>query len=207
MNRPITLQSLPLFPLHTVLFPGGYMALRVFEVRYLNMVRCCRETGAPFGVVALTKGHEVLRTTSEHEKFHPVGTLATIHSVEPLGAGLDLVHCRGSDRFQISEARKLKYGLWVADVTLMPADCLTPIPDDLRHAASALMQVMRKVPQRHYDNARAEYFEDCGWVANRWSELLPMADATRLQLLQLDSPLLRLELVTDALERAGIVSG
>ena len=206
MNSPITLQSLPLFPLHTVLFPDGYMALRVFEVRYLNMVRCCRETGAPFGVVALTKGHEVLQAGAQSEQLHPVGTLATITSVEPLGTGLDLVHCKGSDRFQIQHARKLKYGLWVADVALLPPDRATPIPEDLRHTAVALTQVMRKVPQRHYQDAKPANFEDCGWVANRWSELLPMPDTTRRQLLQLDSPLLRLELVTDALERAGIVS-
>lgn len=206
MNSPITLQSLPLFPLHTVLFPDGYMALRVFEVRYLNMVRCCREMGAPFGVVALTKGHEVLQAGAQAEKFHTVGTLASITSVESLGTGLDLVHCKGTDRFQIEQVRKLKYGLWVADATLLPTDKATPIPEDLRHTAAALMQVMRKVPQRHFQDAKPANFEDCGWVANRWSELLPMPDSTRLQLLQLDSPLLRLELVTDALERAGIVS-
>ena len=61
MPQPLTLTSLPLFPLDTVLFPGGVLALRVFEVRYLDMVRKCRHAGAPFGVVALTAGHEVRR--------------------------------------------------------------------------------------------------------------------------------------------------
>ena len=206
MNSLITLHSLPLFPLHTVLFPGGYMALRVFEIRYLNMVRCCREAGAPFGVVSLTRGHEVQQPGTPTEKFHPVGTLASIISVETLNTGLDLVHCKGRERFEIRSVRKLKYGLWVADVALLPADRQLPIPEDLSHTAAALQQVMRKVPQRHYEDATAEQFTDCGWVANRWSELLPMPDATRLQLLKLDSPLVRLELVTDALERAGIVS-
>ena len=59
MTQPLTLSSLPLFPLGSVLFPGGLLALRVFEVRYLDMVRKCHRTGAPFGVVSLTQGHEV----------------------------------------------------------------------------------------------------------------------------------------------------
>ena len=50
MTPPLTLSSLPLFPLGSVLFPGGVLALRVFEVRYLDMVRKCHHAGAPFGL-------------------------------------------------------------------------------------------------------------------------------------------------------------
>jgi len=59
MTQHLTLSSLPLFPLGAVLFPGGELALRVFEVRYLDMVRKCQRAAAPFGVVALRAGHEV----------------------------------------------------------------------------------------------------------------------------------------------------
>ena len=55
----LTLQSLPLFPLTAVLFPDGLLSLRVFEVRYLDMIGKCRKAGAPFGVVSLTQGSEV----------------------------------------------------------------------------------------------------------------------------------------------------
>ena len=87
----LTLQSLPLFPLSTVLFPDGLLQLRVFEVRYLDMVAKCRKAGAPFGVVSLTQGSEV-RQPGGTEAFAQVGTLATIHEFEqpqPQSEGAD----------------------------------------------------------------------------------------------------------------------
>ena len=205
MTAPLSLVSLPLFPLHTVLFPGGWLPLRVFEPRYRTMVRCCREQGAPFGVVTLLSGDEVQRPNGERESFYTVGTIASIETVEPLSSGLELIQCQGKDRFRIQQTRKLTGGLWVADVELLPSDQKTAIPDDLRHAAKALQQVLHKLPQRHAEHAGPAEFADCGWVANRWCELFPMEERLQLQLMQMDSPLLRLELVTDALERAGIV--
>jgi len=206
MTSPLTLVSLPLFPLHTVLFPGGYLPLRVFELRYRMMVRYCREQGAPFGVVTLRSGYETRQPHQALETFHAVGTIAQIDSVVHLSSGLEMIECSGTDRFRLSNARPLPSGLWVADVALLAADTTVAIPADLRHAATALEQVLHKLPHRHLENANAQHFADCGWVANRWCELLPMDDQLQLQLLELDSPLLRLELVTDALERSGIAS-
>src|SRR3954469_5138568 len=76
MTQPL-LSSLPLFPLGTVLFPGGLLPLRIFEVRYLDMIGKCHRAGAPFGVVSLTQGSEV-RQPGASESFAKVGTLATI---------------------------------------------------------------------------------------------------------------------------------
>ena len=84
--EPLTLTSLPLFPLGTVLYPGGLLPLRIFEVRYLDMVRKCHKHGAPFGVVALNRGSEVQRPAGDgpsgdafaNEAFDTIGTLATI---------------------------------------------------------------------------------------------------------------------------------
>ena len=86
MTEPLALSLLPLFPLGTMLCPGGFLPLRIFEVRYLDMIGKCFKTGAPFGVVTLIKGTEVRRATAQGapgdstagETFHPVGTLATI---------------------------------------------------------------------------------------------------------------------------------
>ncbi|RYG12910.1 MAG: peptidase S16, partial [Burkholderiales bacterium] len=77
MSSVLTLQSLPLFPLGTVLYPGGILPLRIFEVRYLDMIGRCHKAGAPFGVVSLTQGSEV-RQPGGKEAFSSVGTLATI---------------------------------------------------------------------------------------------------------------------------------
>lgn len=202
MTAPLTLNSLPLFPLHTVLFPGGHLPLRIFETRYRTMVRQCREAGAPFGVVTLTHGHEVQTMASALGHFHHFGTMAMIDSLSPMHSGLEMLCCTGKDRFAIQSARKLPHGLWVADVELLAPDQAVAVPDDLRQTALALYQVLHKTPLTHPEM----HFDDCGWVANRWCELLPMPESTQLRLLALPSPLLRLELITDALERAGIVS-
>jgi Lon protease-like protein len=81
MSSALTLSSLPLFPLGAVLFPGGVLPLRVFEVRYLDMIGKCHKAGAPFGVVSLTQGQEV-RRPGQREAFAGVGTLATITEFE-----------------------------------------------------------------------------------------------------------------------------
>ena len=106
----LTLKQLPLFPLQTVLFPGGWMPLRIFEVRYLDMIGRCHKAGAPFGVVALSEGSEVRRIDPNaapsgdgfaHEAFYPVGTLAHIEQLERPQPGLMVIHCRGSQKFEI----------------------------------------------------------------------------------------------------------
>lgn len=206
MTAPLTLISLPLFPLHTVLFPNGYLPLRVFEPRYRTMVRCCREQGTPFGVVTLLSGDEVRKAEGAAVTFHLVGTTASIQASSGLSAGLELLQCTGCDRFRITQTRKLPGELWVADVELLPPDPVTSIPRDLIATAKALRQVLSKLPPRHPPAMNEAQFSDCGWVANRWCELLPLSQRVQLQLLELDSPLLRLELVNDALEDAGILS-
>ena len=205
MTAPLTLVSLPLFPLHTVLYPGGTLPLRIFELRYRTMVRCCREQGAPFGVVTLLSGSEVQTSETTATDFHPVGTIACIDSVTQLNPSLELLQCTGKDRFRITKSHKLVGGLLVGDVELIAQDQPITVPPDLEHSVSTLRQVLQRLPQRFQQHHTEQLFSDCGWVANRWCELFPMSEPMRLQLLEMDSPLLRLELITDALERAGIL--
>ncbi|HMN20554.1 MAG TPA: LON peptidase substrate-binding domain-containing protein [Ottowia sp.] len=203
-----TLHSLPLFPLGTVLFPGGRLPLRVFEVRYLDLVGKCQRTGAPFGVVALRQGQEVRHPGAPLEHLESIGTLAHIDALEQVQPGLLLIECRGTERFRIDHSERLRHGLWIADVTVLPPEPALPVPSDLEHTAQALRRVhagLRRGPSTlPVPTAGSEHFEDCGWVANRWCELLPLPLALKQRLLGLDSPLLRLELVSDLLERAGI---
>lgn len=209
MTQPLTLSSLPLFPLGSVLFPGGLLALRVFEVRYLDMVRKCHQAGAPFGVVALTQGREVRQAGAPEEQFSDVGTLAVIEQIDTPQPGLITLLCRGSQRFRITQRSHLPHGLWIADVGHIDPDLMVPIPQDLRKASTALAQVLHTLKQRDPETPTAivptaAQLDDCGWVANRWCELLPVPLELKQRLMELDNPLVRLELVGDVLERTGI---
>ena len=207
-DHTLTLRSLPLFPLGTVLFPGGLLPLQVFEVRYLDMVSKCQRSGAPFGVVALAQGSEVRAAGAPQEQLEPVGTLAHITQLQQPRPGLLMVQCRGEQRFRIDRSHQLPHGLWVADVTLLPPDATVAVPNDLQHAAKALRQVhegLRARSANHPLPASTEVeYDDCAWVANRWCELLPLPLGTRQRLMMLDNPLVRLELVSDTLARTGI---
>ena len=209
MTQPLTLSSLPLFPLGSVLFPGGLLALRVFEVRYLDMVRKCHQAGAPFGVIALTQGREVRQAGAPEEQFNDVGTLAVIEQIDTPQPGLITLLCRGSQRFRITQRSHLPHGLWIADVGHIDPDLMVPIPQDLRKASTALAQVLHTLKQRDPETPTAivptaAQLDDCGWVANRWCELLPVPLELKQRLMELDNPLVRLELVGDVLERTGI---
>ena len=206
----LTLQSLPLFPLSAVLFPDGLLSLRVFEVRYLDMIAKCRKAGAPFGVVSLTQGGEV-RQPGQQEAFAQVGTLATIHDFESPQPGLMLVRATGTQRFRITASDQLKHGLWVADVERLPADLPVPIPDDLKPTSDALQRLIQSLQLKASQPGPMPLLppwklDDCGWVANRWCELLPLPVALKQRLMELDNPLVRLELVSDVLTRTGITT-
>ncbi|HYF17341.1 MAG TPA: LON peptidase substrate-binding domain-containing protein, partial [Ramlibacter sp.] len=104
---------------------------------------------------------------------------------------------------------QLKHGLWVADVEQIPADVAVPVPDDLKPTATALSNVIRslqdkEVPPQQMPLQPPWRLDDCGWVANRWCELLPLPVALKQRLMELDNPLVRLELVTDVLAKTGI---
>ena len=210
MPSALTLQSLPLFPLGTVLFPDGVLPLRVFEVRYLDMIGRCHKAGAPFGVVSLTQGSEV-RQPGKSETFAGVGTLATISSMETPQPGLMMIRVSGAQRFRITSRDQLKHGLWVADVAGLAPDVAVAVPGDLKITADALEKVILSLEARagspdEVPIKRPWRLGDCGWVANRWCELLPLPVQLKQQLMELDNPLVRLELVSDVLSRTGIAT-
>ena len=218
MPAPLQLQSLPLFPLGTVLYPDGLLPLRIFEVRYLDMIGKCHKNGTPFGIVALTQGSEVRQINAGGapsgdafalEAFHDVGTLATITALSRPRAGLIMVQCLGTQRIRITRREKLKHGLWVADVDLLAADTPVDIPPDLQTTAKGLEQIIKNLQTQGIAPEQQPFgspyrLDDCGWVANRWCELLQMPLELKHRLMALDNPLVRLELVRDILDKAGI---
>jgi Lon protease-like protein len=215
----LTLSQLPLFPLQTVLFPGGWLPLRIFEVRYLDMIGRCHKAGAPFGVVCLSEGSEVRRLDPAaaptgdgfaKEVFHPVGTLAHIESLERPQPGLMMIRCRGVQRFQVQRRSQLPHGLWVADVLLDEPEAVVPLPEHLAHTRDGLQRLLQNLQERDPDSLdqlplQPPYqWDDSGWVANRWAELLPAPAELKQRLMALDSPVLRLELVSDLLDKLGL---
>ena len=180
----------PLFPLRSVFFPGGYLPLRIFEPRYLDMVQRCHAHGQPFGVVALTEGHEVRQREGEHFQHEQPGL---IH-----------IRTRGAQRFTLKSSRCLSHGLWVGELGLLPDDAAVAVPDDLRPASRQLQNLLTGWRERAGPEElplQPPYaWDDAGWLANRWAELLPMPLADRQRLMAMDNPLLRLELVVDRLD-------
>ncbi|WP_457419574.1 LON peptidase substrate-binding domain-containing protein [Roseateles sp. P5_E7] len=199
--------EVPLFPLGTVLFPGGHLPLRLFEPRYLDMVQRCHAQGQAFGVVTLTEGHEVRQRDGEgfrREAFHDIGTLARIEYFEHDQPGLIHIRTRGTQRFRLLESRCLSHGLWVGQIELLPDDTAVPVPDDLCPAARQLQDLLAGWRERAAPEelpVQPPYaWDDAGWLANRWAELLPMPLPERQRLMAMDNPLLRLELVVDRLD-------
>jgi Lon protease-like protein len=204
--------ALPLFPLHTVLFPGGLLPLQIFEVRYLDLMKRCEQSGEPFGVVCLQSGHEVRRaptqgeTVAAHtETFSEVGTLATLEKVVHPQAGLMFVLARGGQRFKLARSHALTHGLWVGEVEWMPDDAMVGLPEEFALLGPRLKQVMRAMEEDGEATNIAPPSEACwhdaAWVANRWAERLPLPAPERQRLMSLDNPLWRLELVAEWLER------
>ena len=138
---------LPLFPLNTVLFPGGHLPLQIFEVRYLDMVQRAWREGSPFGVVCLTEGEEVRRApdgAAAPEAFHTVGTLARIERLDRPRPGLLGIHCRGHQRFRLERFECLAHGLWVGEAETLPDDPAVPV-DVLTAAVEAVHAVGGRV--------------------------------------------------------------
>lgn len=212
--------SLPLFPLQTVLFPGGTLSLRIFEWRYLDLIRRCHRENAPFGVICLGQGHEVRKPKQtsargavgdefEPEAFHQVGTLAHIAELGSPQPGLFMIRCTGGRRFRLSRSEQLRQGLWVGHAQWLDEDAAVRLPADLEHVGQSLrllQENMRSTSPRTQATALPgdERWGDCGWVANRWCELLPISREMRQQFMALDNPLVRLELVADLLCRLKI---
>lgn len=211
--------QLPLFPLQTVLFPGGVLPLRIFEVRYLDLIGRCQKEGAPFGVVCLRQGSEVRQpprigepVAAEPEAFHTIGTLAHITAFERPQPGLMLIRCRGGRRFRLLGSEQMKHGLWTGEAQYLDDDAPVAVPPDLTHVRLGLQRLVQHMqaqakPGDELPIQPPLQWDDCGWLANRWCDILPVSPQLKQQFLAVDSPLVRLELVADLLAHLKIGTG
>ncbi len=190
--------DIPLFPLRTVLFPGGSMPLRIFEPRYLEMIGECLKTESPFGVCLIREGSE----TGKAPTFHKVGTLGSISYWQRLPNGMLGVTVRGERRFRILTSRILSNQLIKATVELLPAEHPSPIPPHCCHVPELLSHMLQQLGLP-YNKPPFDY-ENASWVGCRLAELLPLPLGQKQQLLQLTDPLQRLEQLRHLLEKLGI---
>ena len=172
------MKAVPLFPLHAALFPDGRLPLQIFEVRYLDMINQCIAQGCNFGVVALKSGEEV-RRPEQNESFVPVGTLAQIDNWSAPAPGLLQISCTGTTRFRILSKEQRKDGLWIAQVAPLANDQRIAVPAELHNTVIPLMSLLTSLKNDSLTESQMPVaspyrLDDCGWVANRWSEILPM---------------------------------
>jgi uncharacterized protein len=178
--------ELPLFPLDTVLFPGGPLRLRIFEPRYLDMVRRCLKSSGSFGVVLILEGQEA----GEAVSVAGSGTSARVVDFDTLPDGLLGIDCIGEQCFRVVRRWQQEDGLNIAEVDSLPEDAPSALPPELAHLGELLRELLPQLGER-YAHVVARY-EDAGWVANRWAEVLPLSAAEKQQLLELADPVARL---------------
>lgn len=187
--------DVPIFPLNTVLFPGGVQSLKIFEQRYLDMAAACMKEGTPFGICLIDTGNEV----GEAATPHALGTLATIADWEMEQLGILLVTTRGGRRFRIIESHAGDDRLLRAKVELLQETTAVAMPPERRRLLPLLRRVVAdlgpaRIPEPHdYDNAL--------WVGYRITEVLPIQNLAKQKLLELDDPLARLEILERFLDQ------
>ena len=207
-SDPHSLPHLSLFPLQSVLFPGAQLQLRVFETRYLDLVSRCLREKQPFGVVCLRQGSEVRPTGGDEPVLlESTGVLAQLQEVDADQAGVLRVKCLGTQRFEIDAPLQQPDGLWTARAWLVDDDPIAPPPEALLPTVKALANAIGALERKSGSPFSKPYrFDDAGWVANRWCELLPISLAAKQKLMELEDPQMRLRLVDEYLRGKGVVS-
>jgi hypothetical protein len=181
-----SVENLALFPLNSVLFPGGRLPLRIFEQRYLEMAKICLRDGARFGVCLIREGAEVGAPAVPVD----VGCLARITDWDMPQLGLLQITAQGEQRFRILERRVQPDGLQRAEADLLPPDLDAPIPEHCKRCVQLLSRVVEQ--QSALFDAPAD-LGSCSWVSCRLAEILPLPPATKQALLELADARVRLE--------------
>lgn len=191
------LDDLALFPLQTVLFPGGVLPLRLFEQRYLEMAKTCLREDLPFGICRIREGHEV-GTPATPES---VGCLARIARWDMAQLGVLNVLARGERRFRVLERRVEPGGLARASVELLAEEQDAEVPDDLQGCVKFLRAIVEQADAVPLE--QPVRYESCVWVSARLAERLPLPLALKQALLETDDGAQRLARLAAALKELG----
>jgi Lon protease-like protein len=181
-------EEISLFPLNTVLFPGGVLPLRVFEARYLDMISDCMRNQSGFGICTIRSGDEVGKAA----QCYPVGTLARVADFDRGEDDLLRVTVQGERRFRIDESWVERNQLQRARVSWLEEQD-APLPDERKPLADLLVRLLRQAEMPV--SAVMPHFDSAGWVAGRLAELLPFDLRDKQRLLETDRALERLEII------------
>ncbi|HEY6240485.1 MAG TPA: LON peptidase substrate-binding domain-containing protein [Burkholderiales bacterium] len=190
----------PIFPLNTVLFPGGLLPLRVFEARYMDMTRECLKHDEPFGVCLIHQGSEVGAPAVPEG----LGCLAKILEWDMQQQGILNLKTLGSQRFRILERQANTQGLISASVELIPPDASIAVPE--KFAACSRLLEMVVADQGKPVFAEPHAFNDAAWVGYRLTEILPVPLEAKQKLLELSDSLGRLSILQRFLESRGLAA-
>ena len=179
--------KLPLFPLGSILFPGGSLSLRVFEQRYMEMAKACLKNSAPFGIALIATGEEV-GAPAEPEA---VGTVARIVEWDMQELGILQIRVRGENRFRLAGKSVTRSGLIIGEMTMIPDDLHIDCPE-----LAACVAFLRKVlAQTNTGHLTPVHFDDANWVSFRVTELLPFSNIVKQKMLELTDARMRLEVL------------
>jgi len=189
---------IPLFPLNTVLFPYGPLPLRIFETRYVDMVRYCMREQSPFGVVLIRAGSEV--GSAGVGETSVVGTTARILDFNALPDGLLGITCLGERKFSVSKHWQQEDGLHCADVELAQPEESVDVPFEYEHLSELLRKVLPELGELYAHVPK--YFSNASWVGCRLAEILPIALSEKQFCLELDDPIARLARLSPLIRKA-----
>ena len=193
--------ELPLFPLKTVLFPGGILPLKVFEQRYVEMTKTCLKDERPFGVVLITKGAEV--APADTPEFAPVGTLATIAAWDMPQLGILHISALAGERFLVRSRSVNADGLVVAHAAMIPAEPAVALAPAFAPLVTLLEVLAERVGPRQFPEKAA--YGDASWVGYRLAELLPLPLSIKQGMLEINDADVRLGLLQKFLRQQGLV--
>jgi Lon protease-like protein len=192
-------ESIPVFPLGTVLFPGSVLPLKIFEVRYMDMAKACLKDGSLFGVCLIREGQEVGAPAVPEA----VGCTARIAECDVEELGILKVKAEGLERFRIVSREVTRAGLIVAEVEPLAAEASVQDSPGLAESSDFLRKVIAGIgTERFIEPLR---FEDATWVGFRLAEILPLRADVKQKLLELTDATLRLAILHKFLQQQKLV--
>ena len=195
--------AVPLFPLRTVLFPGGVLPLKIFEQRYIDMAKDCLRETRPFGVCLITRGEEVAVPEAAPPEFTPIGTLASIASWEMPQLGILHVGTEGGLRFQVQKYSIAASGLIVGTVATLPAEAPVVLPEKHAPLARLLELIAARVGAGNFPSEKR--YDDASWVGYRLAELLPLPLSIKQSMLEINDAGVRLDVLSQFLAKQGLI--